>query len=114
MRRTSSMSVSMVQVMGASSMAERTSVSPTPPCLTKPWITSRKVSMPTTSPCSMSTRECGVGSLVGRGQGDVGGMLTFREVIEGVVKQGGGGGAGGGGGLGNRSGRESGGWGKRG
>src|SRR3990167_4518497 len=58
MRRTSSMSVSVVQVSGWSYMAVRTSSVPTPPpFLTMVWITSRKVSMPTRSPCSITTSE---------------------------------------------------------
>src|SRR3990167_4923342 len=58
MRRTSSMSVSVVQVSGWSYMAVRTSSVPTPPpFLTMVWIPSRKVSMPTRSPCSITTSE---------------------------------------------------------
>src|SRR6187397_1050858 len=58
MRRTSSSSVAGVQVSGASSMTPRTMVVPrAPPLLTTAWITSRKVSMPTSSPPSMTTSE---------------------------------------------------------
>jgi hypothetical protein len=58
MRRTSSISVSVVQVSGWSSIDERTCVEPSvPPFFTMDWMTSRKVSMPTSSPCSMTTSE---------------------------------------------------------
>src|SRR5574341_2011579 len=58
MRRTSSISVSGVQVSGWSSITVRTTVAPTlPPLPTTAWITSRKVSMPTRSPCSITTSE---------------------------------------------------------
>ena len=58
MRRTSSSSVAGVQVSGASSMTLCTRVVPSaPPLLTTAWITSRKVSMPTSSPWSMTTSE---------------------------------------------------------
>src|SRR3990167_1387859 len=58
MRRTSSISVSGVQVSGWSSITLLTSVLPMPPPLrTTDWMTSRKVSMPTRSPWSMTTSE---------------------------------------------------------
>ena len=58
MRRTSSISVSGVQVSGASSITERTWRLPRlPPLATMAAMTSRKVSMPTRSPCSMTTSE---------------------------------------------------------
>src|SRR5678810_903210 len=114
MRRTSSSSVAGVQVSGASSMTPRTMVVPSaPPLLTTAWITSRKVSMPTSSPPSMTTSEpmsCwdmtlsadeplssalnvmsqhDIGSLVVMEGGELVGMLTFREVIQAVVNNGG-------------------------
>ena len=47
-----------VSKSGASSMTVLTIVVPTlPPFCTTAWITSRKVSMPTRSPCSMTTSE---------------------------------------------------------
>ena len=58
MRRTSSSSVSSVQVSGWSSIAVRTMVVPTTWRLAvMHWITSRKVSMPTRSPWCMTTSE---------------------------------------------------------
>jgi hypothetical protein len=58
MRRTSSISVSGEQASGWSSMTLATSESPSAPSfLTTAWMTSRKVSMPTSSPWLMTTSE---------------------------------------------------------
>ena len=58
MRRTSSISVSGVQVSGASSITVRTVSVPTePPFFTTAAMTSRKVSMPSRSPYSITTSE---------------------------------------------------------
>ena len=55
MRRTSSSSVSGVQVSGKSSITVRTSDVPTePPLRTTAWMTSRNVSMPASSPWLMT------------------------------------------------------------
>ncbi len=58
MRRTSSISVSGVQVSGASSITERMVTVPSvPPWRTVARMTSRNVSMPVRSPWSMTTSE---------------------------------------------------------
>jgi len=58
MGRTCSSSVSGVQLMGWSSITVRTVFSPSaPPLRASVWMTSRKVSMPTSSPWSITASE---------------------------------------------------------